>query len=85
MVKKIRPTSSEVQDFQRIFSMNFSKYWDQLTGFDICLFDEDLGTPDSTSTRDFIIEKYGDAARLLVESFLAYCPIAILYENPESA
>lgn len=56
--------------FQTTFGVPLSQFWDTFTGFDIVKFDEWLGTPDGTSTRDYITSKYGEKATNLVEGLI---------------
>jgi len=56
--------------FQTTFGVPLSQFWDTFTGFDVVKFDEWLGTPDGTSTRDYITSKYGEEATKLVEGLI---------------
>lgn len=56
--------------FHAVFGVSLHKFWSTLTGFDVVKFDEWLGTPDGTSTRDCIANRYGWDAVKLVESLL---------------
>lgn len=56
------------KDFETTFLLKFKDYWNPMLGFDICKFDEDIKTPDGTSTRDFIIQKYNKDACTLIET-----------------
>ncbi|MFA5321950.1 MAG: hypothetical protein WC373_04695 [Smithella sp.] len=56
--------------FESIFKLPLQKYAHPLFGFDIIRFDEDLKTPDGTSTSDFIKEKYGKEAVELISKMI---------------
>ena len=55
--------------FYQTFNQSLKKFWDKLTGFDICKFDEDVvKSPDGKSMRDTIAERWGeDAAKMISE------------------
>ena len=57
-------------EFERTFNRDLFRYACRLTGFQICTFDEDLGVPDGTSTKDFILQKFGKDAVALVENLI---------------
>ncbi len=54
------------QGFFKLFQVKLDDYFTIYLGFDIVTFDEWLQTTDGISTREFIKEKYGDDAELLV-------------------
>ena len=63
-------------EFKEIFGRNLKKYLNPLnpfslmTGFDIVAFDDDLNTPDGTSTKDFVTSQYGEKGCKLIEKLL---------------
>jgi len=59
-----------VTEFQRTFGKTLHKYMHPLFGFDIIAFDDFLQTPDGTSTHDYLLQKYGQAALDLVERLI---------------
>ena len=56
--------------FRREFNVTIQRFWDIQTGFDIVKFDEWLKVPDGVSTREFIFQKFGSNAVLLVETLI---------------
>jgi len=56
--------------FQLIFGIPLTRFMHPLFGFDIVNFDTWLGTPDGTSTHDYLLETKGQEALNLVESLL---------------
>lgn len=61
---KVRMTYlAHYENFQQIFKVPLSKFWDQITGFDIVKFDEEvIKPPEGVSTKQLIEEKYGNGA-----------------------
>lgn len=60
------------KDFQRIFGENLRNYFDYMTGFDICGFDEKIvKAPDGKSCREVCLEKYGEEGVRVIEGLLA--------------
>ena len=55
--------------FYSTFSRSLKTFWDNLTGFDICRFDEEVvKSPDGTSMRDTIAQRWSeDAAKMISE------------------
>jgi hypothetical protein len=58
--------------FYDTFGVSIGHFMDMMLGFDIVAFDKHLGTPDGTSTKDFITEKYGDEATQLIEDLILH-------------
>lgn len=56
--------------FKRIFGVPLKDFMDILTGFDVVKFDQYLKTPDGTSTKNYITQKYGETATNLVMSLI---------------
>lgn len=46
-------------DFQNIFKISLRSFWDIYTGFDIIGFDSFIGTPDGKSTKQHVLDNYG--------------------------
>lgn len=69
--KKIHKYS---HSFRETFNLNLCNYlggfWQLLFGFDIIKFDKDIKTPDGTSTKEFILDKYGEEAVNLISDLL---------------
>ncbi len=62
------------QEFSRIFSKDIRSYYSpgmMFLGFDIVKFDNDMGTPDGISTKDYIDQKYGKRAVEIIQELLA--------------
>jgi hypothetical protein len=60
------------EEFQRVFKTRLRPFWqDNIFGFDIVGFDKWLEVPDNMSTRDFILDKYGQDGCDIVERLLA--------------
>ena len=58
---------SHNQEFCETFSpLRLSQFHDVFTGFDIVKFDKAIETPDGKSTKDWVIEKYGENAAELI-------------------
>lgn len=53
--------------FESMFKLSFDDYWDTMSGFDICKFDDDIKCPDGISLKDFLTEQYGEKASNLIE------------------
>jgi len=70
IIKYKRLLHDNASNFQATFGVPLSQFWETFTGFDVIKFDAWLGTPDGTSTRDYITSKYGDQATKLAESLL---------------
>ena len=53
-------------NFNRIFDMTLARFanpWaNPFAGFNIYLFEEEIGVPDNTSCKDFLLGKYGQDA-----------------------
>jgi len=58
------------QKFESIFKLSLRNYAHPIFGFDIIKFDEDLKTPDGTSTSDFIKKKYSKEASELISKMI---------------
>jgi hypothetical protein len=58
------------EEFQQTFGVALSKFMHPMFGFDIVAFDSWLGTPDGTSTADYLAKTKGKKALTLVESLL---------------
>lgn len=57
--------------FQQIFHRSLRDYWDIFTGFDIIKFDETfIKPPDGVSTRDQILQDYGEYAVKVIEGLI---------------
>lgn len=58
--------------FQEVFGVPLAQFMDPIPvlGFDVIAFDEWLGTPDGTSTYDYLLQKYGKEAQTLIKSLL---------------
>lgn len=55
------------QPFRKVFGVELAKYWNIITGFDICQFDEDIvKSPDEMSVRDAVKLNYGDEGLAIV-------------------
>jgi hypothetical protein len=59
------------KEFESTFNLKFDNYFSNLLGFDIVKFDEDIKTPDSISTKDFISKTYGDDAVKLIQNLIS--------------
>ena len=64
------PSRAVFQEFQSTFGVKLSEYFNGLFGFEIVAFDKYIGTPDGTSLKDYLTEKYGVKACQLVESLI---------------
>ena len=51
--------------------INIVKYIDPILGFDVVRFDEDIGTPDGVSLKDFLTQEYGQEVSDAVKSLLS--------------
>lgn len=58
-------------EFNLVFKMRLAKYLDPFYGFDIVKFDNDLKTPDGTSTREHVRNLYGAEAEKLIERLIS--------------
>ncbi len=58
------------KDFERIFKLDFDEFFDPITGFDICGFDDVLQPPDGTSLEELVKEKFGEEGRILIKNLL---------------
>lgn len=64
-------------EFERIFGLRLGRYFEPiLMGFNVLAFEKSLAarfgkTPDGTSLRDFIVQKFGKRAALLVEELIS--------------
>ncbi len=61
-------------EFWQIFGKNISRYYSykhMVKGFDIVTFDEDIGTPDGVSTKDFIEKKFGNRAVEIINELIS--------------
>ena len=65
-----------------LFAIALNSYWDIVTGFDVIAFDEFIQPEDGTSTRDAIMEKYGEKAVKLIET-LIHAPAPVQPEPTE--
>lgn len=65
---------SNYMKFQSTFNIPLKTYWDKMFAFDVIGFDDFLETPDGTSTKDWILEKYGQDAVNLVLDLLFQAP-----------
>lgn len=45
--------------FEATFGLSLHRYLHPIFGFDVVRFDQDIRTPDGTSTEQFITQKYG--------------------------
>ena len=57
-------------EFQQTFGVPLTRFMHPLFGFDVITFDEWLGTPDGTSTADYILSTKGQPALTLIESLI---------------
>jgi galactose-1-phosphate uridylyltransferase len=82
MNNNIRPTKQQVTRFEQAFHVRFADYWDQLIGFDVVKFtDEILKPPNGKSAMDVIVETKGQEIADLVYSFLFYMPVKALLKE----
>jgi len=59
------------QRFVEVFGVPLRRFMDPILGFDIVRFDDQvIRPPDGTSTRDVIVERYGEEAVRLVEELI---------------
>ncbi len=59
------------QEFQLMFGISLSGFWNVLTGFDVIKFDEKfLKTPDGISTVEFVKRNYGDYGVKIIEGLI---------------
>jgi hypothetical protein len=54
------------KEFERIFQLEFNKFFNLVTGFDICLFDEILNPPDGVSLKEFVANNFGNEGKDLI-------------------
>lgn len=67
----VSPKPEQRQEFLETFHVSLSTFIDpRLLDFDIVKFDKWLQTPDGTSTKDYLDQKYGLRAMLLVEKLI---------------
>lgn len=57
-------------EFRRIFGFPISRFWNNLTAFDIVGFDDYLKPPDGTSLNEYVTEKYGARACEIINALL---------------
>lgn len=62
MVQRIQWYAKVADKFQRIYGKSLKNYFHNLTGFDVCKFNDDLKVPDNVSMEAFIVKKYGQEA-----------------------
>jgi hypothetical protein len=61
------------QSFQAIFKVPLHRFWHPFWGFDVVRFDEQfIQAPDGRSTRDVVLERYGQAGVNLIDEILAF-------------
>ena len=72
MIKSNDRTYREnAKEFKRIFRINLKPLWDNITGFDIVRFDEELiKSPDGQSIEDVIQAEYGNEGVNIIKSLL---------------
>ena len=63
-------TEQQRQEFIKHFNTQINRFWHPFFGFDIIKFDEWIGTPDGTSTRDYIAQKYSPEAAQFISDML---------------
>lgn len=71
MLEPKRLTKQEQAQLQELFPFNATRFMHPLFGFDICAFDEALGTPKGVSTEDHLTREYGQEATDLIKSLLS--------------
>ena len=53
---------AESAEFQIVFGVSLHRYWNNLTGFDIVEFDQEVILSGNRAPYDVLIEKFGDEA-----------------------
>jgi len=67
---------NERKEFQRIFGVNFSLYWDNLLGFDIVKFDNEVVQADENeSMSEAIQKKWGQEGHDMILKLLQFVPL----------
>ncbi len=62
---------NKYEEFQRVFGVPLSKFWDKQFGFDIVAFDEKFIKPnDNESTKQATLRKYGQEGLDLIVALL---------------
>ena len=56
--------------FFRIFGIRLSKFWNNLTGFDVIEFDDWLKPNEDESTAEALLRLYGEEGRNIVQDLL---------------
>jgi len=57
--------------FGQIFCRSLADFWDNLTGFDVVVFDRFIGPGENESTADAVKRKYGEEALALVKGLIS--------------
>lgn len=67
-------SDEQMKEFERHFKIRIQKFWSPITGFELIEFDDWLQTPDGTSTKDYITQKYSKEASEFVEKLIKIIP-----------
>jgi hypothetical protein len=60
------------REFAKIFGVSLRSYWNNITGFDIVMFDDEfIKSPDNKSMGDAILETYGQEAYDLIRRLIS--------------
>ena len=71
--------------FKNAFGRSLYSMYNKWFGFDVFRFDYMIGTPDGTSTRDYVKETKGEKVLALLEKILSYRPYDEMQTNNANA
>ena len=58
------------EEFQSIFGVRLTVFWDGLFGLNVVAFDTWVKTPDNLCTYDHVVNVYGERAKELLSSLI---------------